>query len=437
MRHFLCVILILFVTSSSNNSSVPNDVFVKRCCCSCHYSIAVFTYSRKYLCRRIPHASNGSFNPCVITNKHAHIINGNIFSSHKKDIENKYVRISTEAHAASSTTPRFTTVPRHFINYCFKHPGKFSCAVDCFLELSCAIFVDSLQNINRNPFFEILYHACLLLQNSNVHTDLELLREPVWAWLRRHCPSFSDMSANAVCSDIFRLSTVGQMNLELKSLFLIQQTNQSFCCTCNHQITKCTSVFVVYLTPRNLSHHNKFECSVSEAILPNSTTLYCDLCQTYSGDISSLQHFVTMPMFLTIELSSNCINYAVFPSTIEVLGCWYSLKSLFRCCNHHFTVAINSGTCWIYIDDLCISVRIFPSVADLVHTFPGGCFFGIFEKCTIFSNSNNTQANASPCQTVPVSKNSQHQLISTVEEVVGTLSRTEQEDDINKNSKKS
>ena len=79
MRHFLCVILILFVTSSLNNSSVQDDVFVKRCYCSCHYSITVPRYSGKYLCRRIPHASNGSFNPYVITNKHAHIINGNFF----------------------------------------------------------------------------------------------------------------------------------------------------------------------------------------------------------------------------------------------------------------------------------------------------------------------------------------------------------------------
>ena len=288
---------------------------------------------------------------------------------------------------------------------------------------------------SRNPFFETLYHVCLLLQNSNVHTDLELLREPVWAWLRRHCPSFSDMSANAVFSDIFRLSTVGQMNMELKSLFLIQQTNQSFCCTCNHRITKCTSVFVLYMTPRNLSRQNKFECLISEAVLPNSTTLYCDLCQTYSGDISSLQHFVTMPKFLTIEISSNCINCVVFPSTMEVLGCWYSLKSLVPCCNHHFTVAINSGTYWMYIDDLCISVRKFPSVGDLLHAFPGGWFFGIFEKCTIFSSSN-TQANASPDQTDPATKNSQHQLISTLEEIAGTLSRTEQEDDISKNTKK-
>ena len=60
----------------------------------------------------------------------------------------------------------------------------------------------------------------------------------------------------------------------------------------------------------------------------------------------------------------------------------------------------------------------------------------IFEiKCTTFSHSN-TQANASPGETFPANKNSQHQLISTVEEIAGTLSRTEQKDDISKNTKK-
>ena len=59
-------------------------------------------------------------------------------------------------------------------------------------------------------------------------------------------------------------------------------------------------------------------------------------------------------------------------------------------------------------------------------------FFAIFEKCTIFSHSN-TQANASSGETVPAIKNSQQQLISTVEEIAGTLSTAEQEDDISEN----
>ena len=86
------------------------------------------------------------------------------------------------------------------------------------------------------------------------------------------------------------------------------------------------------MTSRNLSRHNKFENSVSEAILSNSTTLYCDLCQTYSGD-HSLQHFVTTPMFFTIELSPNCINCVVFTSTMEVLGCWPGGEGYLNKCN--------------------------------------------------------------------------------------------------------
>ena len=38
---------------------------------------------------------------------------------------------------------------------------------------------------------------------------MTLIREPVWAYVRQHCNSFATMSADAVFSDIIRLSTVG------------------------------------------------------------------------------------------------------------------------------------------------------------------------------------------------------------------------------------
>ena len=40
------------------------------------------------------------------------------------------------------------------MNYCFTHAGKFSCAVDCFLELTFAVFKDSLNCVERNEFFQ-------------------------------------------------------------------------------------------------------------------------------------------------------------------------------------------------------------------------------------------------------------------------------------------
>ena len=50
---------------------------------------------------------------------------------------------------------------RQFMNYCLTQPGKYSCAIDSFLELAFAIFKDSLREINCNVFFQIVLDACL------------------------------------------------------------------------------------------------------------------------------------------------------------------------------------------------------------------------------------------------------------------------------------
>ena len=49
----------------------------------------------------------------------------------------------------------------HFRNYCLDFPEKFSCAIDCFMELSCYIFKDAIESVGRNEFFEMLYTACV------------------------------------------------------------------------------------------------------------------------------------------------------------------------------------------------------------------------------------------------------------------------------------
>ena len=95
-----------------------------------------------------------------------------------------------------------------------------------------------------------------VLENYDVDVDMAVVREPVWAYLRRHCNSFATMFANAVFSDIFTLNTVGEMTEELKCLFLIQQANQSICPLCNNAIV---SIFVLYITPLNLLENELFK----------------------------------------------------------------------------------------------------------------------------------------------------------------------------------
>ena len=247
---------------------------------------------------------------------------------------------------------------------------------------------------------------------------MTVVREPVWVYLRQHCNSFAAMSADAVFSDIFTLDTVGMMTEELKSLFLIQQSNQSVCSSCNNAIIKNTAIFVLDINSSNLLH-NDLENYVSEAILPNSSALYCDLCQEHSGDLPMLQHFITLPRFLTVELSSNYINQIFFPLTMDVLGQNYVLKGMVRCISSHFTVAIKDDARWIYVDDMCVSVRIYTSFQHLLSSHSNGWFFAIYAKSSIRDN-NGIQKNAVACKTVQ--QNCNNVLVSTfVERTFGEL----------------
>ena len=91
-------------------------------------------------------------------------------------------------------------VQMHFRNHCLDFPGKFSCAIDCFLELSCYIFKDAIACVECNIFFQMLYTACVqvIVAKSSCITELGLGQEPVCPWMRRCCPSLTDLSANAV-----------------------------------------------------------------------------------------------------------------------------------------------------------------------------------------------------------------------------------------------
>lgn len=75
-----------------------------------------------------------------------------------------------------------------------------------------------------------------------------------------------------LCSDIFTLNTIGVMTQELKPLFLIQQTDQVICTSCDNTIVKETNIFVLYITSVNVIHEN-FENYVSEAILLSTADL--------------------------------------------------------------------------------------------------------------------------------------------------------------------
>ena len=368
--------MLLVVNHYKGHSGVTSLVYSRG-----YQDVTVFRFRGRYLSRRIPYPSNGSFNPFAISNKEAHILNGNInnLEAAKEFEENSY-----------------SFGRDHFSNYCLNNAGKFSCAVDCFLELCYGVFWNHLHSTARNEFFDLIYESCNQRENLGA---IDIVREPVWLWLRDHCSSFSAMTANAVFSDIFTLSTVGVLSEDLKSLFVVQQCNQSCCASCDNQIIYNTSIFVLYITCPNIIS-TEFANHVSEAVLPHSSALYCDSCQKHSGDISALQHFVTLPTFLTIELSSNCIDQITFPLTMDILENYYSLKAVVRCVSQHFTIAINKGTHWLYFDDICRSIQQYATFQNLLIAYANGWYFAVYEKSAIpFIDTSNAHSaeNQSEC----------------------------------------
>ena len=111
-------------------------------------TVNIFKYKWKYLLRRILHASRGNSNPYVISNKQAYIqLSMGIYQFVPKK---QNITAIIERPATGTNDRR-----QQFMNYCLTHPAKFSCAVECFLELNYAIFKDFLRHTERNEFFKV------------------------------------------------------------------------------------------------------------------------------------------------------------------------------------------------------------------------------------------------------------------------------------------
>ena len=107
--------------------------------------------------------------------------------------------------------------------------------------------------------------------------------------------------------------------------------------------------------------------------------------------------FSTLSAIFTVELSSNSIDQIVFTVTMNLVDENYIFTSMVRCLSHHFTVSItDTKSCWVYIDDMCVSVRNYTSFHGLLHNHCNGRFFAIYEKSSI---SNNLVSNLVGCQT--------------------------------------
>ena len=114
------------------------------------------------------------------------------------------------------------------MNSAHTEAGKFSCAIDSFLEISYYVISPLIIGIEKSCFFQLLSNAVaqydnLIRINSicfDEHTInlLNDVREPVWAYMKSTCNSFTQMDCNAQFSEILKIE-----------IFLLMRRRKVYC----------------------------------------------------------------------------------------------------------------------------------------------------------------------------------------------------------------
>ena len=272
--------------------------------------------------------------------------------------------------------------------------------MDSFLEIVSFLFMPYVSQLSqRNEFTELLFATCSryieLSENSRL---LPEIREPVWAYLRQHCPSFLARDCNACFSEIFEEKTFGELTPDEMSLFSSLRTFHSFCNTCKKDVTLNSSFLLNFVTRSALQKSGLDDISwplYVSSIQTQPGKLSCPNCEkpTCEPVMTSVAH----SQFLFIEFSPELMNGIHLYEIINVGKTDYQLKGMVRSFNRHFTCAVLIEGKWNYIDDLCSGVKQFSNLISLKQQFSQGWFFAIYElsSCKI-----NNITNFSSCQRI-------------------------------------
>lgn len=71
-----------------------------------------------------------------------------------------------------------------------------------------------------------------------------------------------------------------------------------------------------------------------------------------------------------LGVSTRTVERRLSSFGISISGKSYVLKGMVQCLSRHFTVAVKDDSLWVYIDDMCSSVRKHTSCHHLLHGHP-------------------------------------------------------------------
>ena len=208
----------------------------------------------------------------------------------------------------------------HFVNAVRLRPGKFSCAINCFLEIWNKIFRYIFTETSDCQLFILSNHMSAYYEYLTARicseNDLNAIREPVWDYVCQICPSFALKDCNAQFSEIFSTNAFKNLTETEKSKIVSVYSTIAYCK--EHVITN-SDVFVNYISLTQLNSLNINVCNWSSAITLCNTPnfLQCTTCENRCQRIETQSN---SSVILLVEFATDIMNYIHFDQNIAVSG---------------------------------------------------------------------------------------------------------------------
>ena len=279
----------------------------------------------------------------------------------------------------------------HFINTCFETPSVYSCAVDCFLELSFRLFTRYLCNISEdqnqgNAIFNMVMNALPVYETAALNSDVVLLsqiREPIWECIISSCPSFIARNCDAEFSQIFTGAIFNDLSSQEKLYFESSYSVAGTCLHCSSSNERNFRVSLSYISEIDFASYHDVS-NWPQMLNPNSTddtVIRCVNCgnQIFNALLTNFQ----ASRFRFIEFSPALISRCRFQSEILIQNHRYELKAVVRHVGAHFTCCIaNCENNWLFLDDMNRSTLVFSNLEEIFEVYTEGWFFGIYVEAT-------------------------------------------------------
>lgn len=271
----------------------------------------------------------------------------------------------------------------HFLNF------HNSCAVDCLLDLSFYCFYDVHCDSNSHKLGPLSNLLSVVNSERQVKNECpRALQEPVWDWLCRNIPSFSNKgSADAAVADVFPCLLDTQFE---KGTFGVSFTRHFLCTSCENYIDFPARTLnpVLLMKDEVLCANKAIDVAVVNSINSFRSTACCTICNEQS--LTSGRVSVQWPDFLCVQLpvlpcgsdavtavendvvdltaevsnashqnsiSISSVNQELgvmpditVPDRITLESNKYDLIGAVKCRKNHFSISVKKGQLFYHVD---------------------------------------------------------------------------------------